>query len=319
MPWPETIDNVTIECDSNAGEFSDWDKLPQPWKDKLTESVRTAPKMVVDAIAALNNHSAQRLAHRRRVAGGPGEPEALRKRAVSNLTNPQAEVDPAQTNLDHTEVGKGLLKYFNLTSANAQYWRYINGIRATFIIVLENLKQPYKLILSNMEDVGRVWGRPDSLHPVLVSPIRQRFGFRGQWDHKYYFPLTQEDIEISPVWVRDAPSAREVARTIVHEASHKWAFTTDVLYKHQSFAEIVSLRGVRKHPLTAMHPSQMRIRMPGQPRFSLFLPMMGFEAKVDPDDDDEADVLIPTERFLENADSYAWFARRMFKRRSGIL
>jgi hypothetical protein len=311
MPWTQTIDNVTIDCKSEANdEFSTWDHLPKPLKDKLTESVRTAPKMVEDAMAALNGHKG-------RQAGYRGSLGRYRKKLLTGglANDPNVQGDP-----DYTEVGKGLLKYFNLTSDDDQYWQYIDGIRVTFAIVLRNLQQPYNLILSDMKDRGRVKNKQLRSQQSELREIRKRFGFQTEWDHTSYVPLQHEDIEISTWWVRDAPSAREVARTIVHEASHKWAQTTDVLYKHQSFAgaeppnDPNRKRNRSERIYGPEYGRQLRIRMPGQPRF--FLPMMAFEGKDDPND---PDVLIDTEKWLENADSYAWFARRMYKRRSGTL
>jgi hypothetical protein len=102
-------------------------------------------------------------------------------------------------------------------------------------------------------------------------------------------------IEISFDYVIESiMSYTDIARTIVHEASHKWAFTKDVLYKHQTFVKTNC----------AGEQEQEKIRIPG--REKELMPMTGFEGKTDN--------LITAERWLENADSYAWFARRMFKR-----
>jgi hypothetical protein len=95
-----------------------------------------------------------------------------------------------------------------------------------------------------------------------------------------------------------------VARTIVHEASHKFPLTKDGLYKHQSFGKTRDLsaedRLVRdESAITPPRPDNKKMN-----------PMLGREKGLQN--------LISAERWLENADSYAWLARRLWKR-SGRL
>jgi hypothetical protein len=88
-----------------------------------------------------------------------------------------------------------------------------------------------------------------------------------------------------------------IARTIVHEASHKWAFTKDVLYKKDSFLKSDDM-------LDQQELKKSSIEIPG--REKVFRPMMGREKG--------QQQLISPERWLENADSYAWLTRRLWKK-----
>jgi hypothetical protein len=92
-----------------------------------------------------------------------------------------------------------------------------------------------------------------------------------------------------------------IARTIIHEASHKFARTTDVLYKSETFGKMgMSDADVK---LMGWKPAEEVARLAGDRQKPLY-GMTGEKAgkQIDPI------------RFLENADSYAWTARRLWKR-----
>jgi hypothetical protein len=131
--------------------------------------------------------------------------------------------------------------------------------------------------------------RYPSVRSVQTSDLRKSGGDRD------YHPLRQGDIEINAEWVREALETSFVARTIVHEASHKWAFTKDILYKHNRSTDA----------------SVKRVTFPERGDKKVLLLMAGLVEEVE---QTETGQRVVAERLLENADSYAWFARRMSKR-----
>lgn len=271
-----------------------WQDISLDNRKRLENAVHVAPMMVREALKALRGHLAKK---------------------NSKIT------DASDTDLDFTEVGLGLLKYFNIERATyvfldkaktdeRDYWHLIEGIIKVYETIQRALSNEYKIDLGgslNANWRGRVGGMDMGKVDAGASPIRLNFGFPDEWGHKEFKGFSEYfDIELNYEGYVCAPGVQydQIARTIVHEASHRWASTKDVLYKHQSFHKDDQFK---KTPLPA---SDLKIRaqntiiVPG--RNKPFIPMLGREKS-------ETN-LVPPERWLENADSYAWFARRMWKR-----
>ena len=274
----------------------------------MTQAVPMASAMVEAAMTALKGHIA------RRPPGPTGLhfKEKNRATVIGNLKGRLAG-DPFAAKDDQTEIGQGLVKYFSLRSSETNYWNYVEGILKTFLKIRTGLSHPYTVrvrILAEGER-GRVM-RSGTPTPFNVSPIREAFGFLHEWDHQPWLSYRIiGNIELSPKWVCSG-KPDEVARTIVHEASHKFAYTNDVLYKHETFAKREEEWGsadVAKKAAAELARAKVS-DIPG--RTKPLVPMMGFEGG-HPDPGEEPQVIGP-ERWLENADSYAWFARRMYKR-----
>jgi hypothetical protein len=140
-----------------------------------------------------------------------------------------------------------------------------------------------------------------------VSPIRRNFGFTDEWGHKAW-QLAIGDIELNLSYVRhEQPDT--VARTVVHEASHKFAGTKDVLYKEGSFAKLPADRFQEARDVGLIAAADQReIARAGHNK--PLRPMSGWEKGTDS--------VITDERWLENADSYAWAARRIWKHKTGF-
>jgi hypothetical protein len=309
MPWEHIIGNVKISPNSNVEKnWSKWDALPLPARQNLQAAVPMAANMVERALTALKGHL---------TLAPKTAPFRLSEEKRGTFKVGRLVHDP-NVELDHSEVGQGLVKYFNLKSSKVEYWKFVQGIVRTFMEIKTNLTNGYTLILADLNtkvgERGRVERSNRQITPASdADSFRKRFGFVtnrfGRVDengHVLYYEQywTIGDIQISVEWVCDQakpPEAEAIARTIVHEASHKWAFTDDVLYKHESFAKLPD-----DHPDFKYRDRQETIKIPGRDDL---LPIMGMET-----DYDEQPVLITVERLLENADSYAWFARRMRKR-----
>jgi hypothetical protein len=278
--WWRQIGNATVIPSEILEEIAcpSWEGIGPFIRKALVVAIDVAPKMVKAAIDQLNKHL------------------AYQTETVATVLARSMKANP-----DHSEVGQGLIKYFNLKyftkpgARNPQYWRYVHGILAVFSKIQKGLSAPYNLELDLFEVKGRVLGMKAD-QAVPVSPIRATFGFVDEWGHVPYNGYqSMGNIQIAYQYLLESVKwPTEIARTIAHEASHKWAFTKDVLYKHDTFVKMKQ----------ADEADQEKIKIPGRKKD--LMPMTGFEGKTDN--------LIAPERWLENADSYAWFARRMAKR-----
>lgn len=270
-----TIKNVDIQASyALKSTIGKWIAIPMEKRTKFTTAIALAPIMAREALTQLENH----------------------------LKLERLGVDADPDLVDFTPAGLALLKYFNLELANADYWKYVRGIIAVLQKVQAGLAGKYTIELGVFGARGRVEGLEKA--DAAASPIRQVFGFVDEWGHVPYTGYSRYGhIELSYDYIKDTleaftvTSADGIARTIVHEASHKWALTKDVLYKKDSFLksdDLLNLQELKKNS----------VQIPG--RIKTFRPMMGREKG--------QQNLIPPERWLENADSYAWLARRLWKK-----
>lgn len=195
--------------------------------------------------------------------------------------------------------------------SDEDYGIYLDGITSVYMKIKDGLAAPYDIVIFDpthpkaFTTEGAGYVRPtrsivqQGTQTRAVSPIRQllRVPVPDEMNHE---PWTGYDavgrIHLSLGLVFEPqPPADHVARTIVHEASHKFARTTDVLYKQASFAKS-SQRDVDADP-----PVEVKMSIGGK----TLTPMAGATKKGE---------RISPHLYLENADSYAWTARRIWKR-----
>lgn len=215
---------------------------------------------------------------------------------------------------DAIVVIPALVKYFRVDSDIAQgrsrdkHLTMVDRIRSVYASINTGLSLRSCKIL--IDDTGTANGRV-AQEQVLrrpangqISPIRRNFGFTTEWNHRPW-QRSIGDIEMNVSYIRGGtPDA--IARTIVHEASHKFAQTKDVMYKHESFAKLLAGSDLTDTIDLGFQPE---VNLPG--RAKRLLPMAGFEKRA-------PDQTISAEHLLENADSYAWAARRIWKHKTGF-
>jgi len=272
--WKEACGNVSIVASNELEDkgVKRWININSDTRTKLTTAVKVAPVMVREVLRHLKQHVAQG----KRLGEDP---------------------DP---DLDVTEVGLGLLKYFNIEAATTNYWRFVEGIISVYERMQEGLASSHTIELGVFDARGRVEGLDSVTRPV--SPIREAFGFADEWGHVPYTGWGKYgNIQLNyNGYVCDASATFDkLARTIVHESSHRWAMTKDVLYKHQTFGKSNSTTEEDKKLL-----KQNQIQVPN--RQKPLTPMFGREKG-------STSIVLP-ERWLENADSFAWLARRLWKK-----
>jgi hypothetical protein len=277
---------VGMSCDT-------WESLGNVVQTSLQAATTMAPQMVLAAITALD-------AQKTSIMKGGG------------------------SNADQTEAGPGLVKYFNLyidQVPKARYLKTLDGINRVYEKIITGFSL-YDLVVDSGEGEVKGWVKRKGAKVEVDKPtIRKNFGFDFGSDSGCVFGAKYEreragriHLDIGLLGKSSTPKAiKNVARILVHEASHKWAYTTDILYKIQTFSKLGLVyheEAVKKVILE----SQPSLTVPGKQK--KLLPMTGFE-KIDPEkytlkDNLSVDFIQP-ERWLENADSYAWFARSMLK------
>ena len=210
-------------------------------------------------------------------------------------------------NADELEVQYALAKYFSIHPSDDMYTSYVQGILNVYRKIKVGMMLGYDIVVFDPTDrnafrtgaLGYV--RPTrtviqgGLQTSSESPIRKLVGIPDEWNHREWTGYAVGRIHLSlGILLPGLPEAYDVARTIVHEASHKFAGTNDILYKHQSFG---------KSP-------QMDLEKEGYVQATMAIggkvitPMAGAAT---------GEIISP-HLYIENADSYAWTARRLWKR-----
>jgi hypothetical protein len=211
---------------------------------------------------------------------------------------------------EQLEVQYALAKYFGIDPSDGGYAHYVKGITNVYMAIQVGLSAAYDIVVFDPTDKKAFTQAAGYVRPTRqmiqsgeksapLSPIRRRLNIPEEWHHhEWNSPWTGFE-EVGRIHISLAlllpgdPPADSVARTIVHEASHKFARTTDVLYKHQSTAQSVKDSGAESVDHARLTINKKTIT-----------PMAGAKkgARIDP------------ALYMENADSYAWTARRLWKR-----
>ena len=296
--WTRQVSNdygsVTImPSEAVGGICPTWEDLGNVLHTALIAATETAPKMVMAAMTAL---SAQKEAIKK---GGP--------------------------DLDRSAAGVGLMKYFNLDAGAVSKLRYlqtIDGITRVYGKIMTGFTL-YDLVVDSGDSDGlKGWVmRKGAMTKVDTPSIAKNYSFAFGSDSECVYGAGFERERAGRIHMDmttlmrtyTAKAKKDMARVLVHEASHKWAYATDVLYKVQTFMK-GGLVDFTANETSAIMEYQPMIDLPGKQK--TLLPMTGFE-KLDPKKhglkNNLSCDLIQPERWLQNADSYAWFARSMLK------
>jgi hypothetical protein len=210
------------------------------------------------------------------------------------------------------EVHDALAKYFQLSLGEVRFARCVTGIRRVYEKIKAGLSARYEIVIFHptSKKFGGALNKtagyvaPKRVTPDVraAGPIRRLFGFPTEWNHEPWEGHDVQDmgrIHLSLAYVNGdlRSSDQHIARTIIHEASHKFARTTDVIYKSETFRKM----GLSDEQLTELQWNAPEAARLGADRPKPLYQMAGQKLE-DP------------ERLLENADSYAWTARRLWKR-----
>lgn len=230
-----------------------------------------------------------------------------------------------------------LAKYFSLEPSSPDYVNCIDMVVEVYDKIAAGLANNLEIVVFN--PVARKdWAGNDK--PVTALGFVPMQKPEKKDDYKNFLDMKRELVAVDPnashaYWGKlgsgkihvslslfinggheNGPDA--IARTLVHEASHKFAQTKDHLYKHQSplIAEGGDSVTADGNKLIGVRPSSVAKRgttyQDGKPvAHGPVLPMVGEVKK--PGAKDMVKVT-GFHQFIENADSYAWAARRIWKR-----
>jgi len=287
---------VSVKPAAASGELPVGFDYERSWIDKLDNAVKKAKMMVQVTIKDLTEYMGSEAM---RTAGLPGR------------------------NFD--EVENALAKYFNLRmatmnySANPvvnryKYWGYVEGVLEVYNSISRGFSVPYEILIYSQKkkadgsfEHGHVLagrGMDSALMTMLAKP--------DPMGHVPWGTVKTSEIHLNVEWFNSpAVDDDDVARTIVHEASHKWAYTNDILYKSNSYRSSLAddpgkLDDAVQLGMQETIPRAGAMKMAAgvggaAPQPKPIYRMMG-----------EKDIK-PLE-LLRNADSYAWVARRLWKK-----
>lgn len=183
-----------------------------------------------------------------------------------------------------------------------------------------------------------------------ASFARQAFGYVDEFGHTDWQGFTGGILMSQEYFAKSIPPSswepgEEIARVLVHEGTHRWAQTKDINYKHNSAAWQLDAQEKKIADETARQAtfgafawkkmsqedkdyklSKQRENYIDPARVNAHKnivldrgigvkPLMSLNVKgiVNPSRQRDGTAIDPR-RWIENADSYSWFARRMWKR-----
>jgi len=201
-----------------------------------------------------------------------------------------------------------LRKYFNLPMDRTFFDR-VPFVLDVYRRICRGLAGGYeiKLYREQTSEHGYVPANPKAFEGALLRYMNTQPDANG---HVPWPSVPTGQIHLNLGWVDENKTTSEVlARTIVHEASHRWAYTTDVCYKSASIAKIAAELDRKNGTTMAKELIDMGLQpshaIPG--RAKALLPMTSWKHF-------EENKTLSAQDWLQNADSYAWAARRFWKR-----
>ena len=328
--WVESVQGMFVQqddSDQDDDEFKvGWSQVPIKYRWQIAQGIQISRAMVSRALKGLEVWAACNDADRKKVRW-QGE---------------TGDLDLA------ADVDNGLHKYFHLRSQSLDKkidGSVVRGIQRAFGEIRDGLDDANctiqlwsfvnKSIWAAVKEVG------DKRPGTAASRIRSAFGFTDEYGHVPWKELGGP-ILLSTSWLKRPVDSdkyskqEEIARTLVHEASHRYAGTRDILYKDASFgAELkkvdAQLGGRTKQPGESskdFDTDRMLNRQLVQEQSALAsitsrairssgpekMRAVGIKKDLISMAPKQGKPAIAPELWLENADSYAYFARRVWKR-----
>ncbi len=322
--WTKSVNGMQVlheDLNQDDADFAQgWDRIPMRFRMYIGEGILKSRAMVTCALAGL-----------------------------ATWSECNDDPDPSQADLDMTkEVDNGLNKYFHIGDQPLEQAAAVRGIQRVFASIQDGLNdndcrvQLWSFVNKSIH--GAVKNVGDTQPGTKASPIRAAFGFTDEFGHTPWLGLGGP-ILISTDWLKRPPDsekytkAEEFARLLVHEASHRYASTKDILYKADSmsvelkemdlkFKEIKDQKlkpgesakayfEEREFNLQHLTEQSAKAAVGQRMLASHALPKtrkLGIEKDLVGMAPRTGKPAIAAAQWLENADSYAWFARRVWRR-----
>ena len=285
MSWQATLTGgVTIKPGGDLEYLTEADVLLPMRRDKLERAALKARMMVKTAVAKIKEYTSS---------------EAMRRAGFDDAPN--------------YEIENAFAKYFNLQPNHPRYWSFVEGILEVYNSIWRGISVSFVIVIYSQDK--KADGSMEHGH-VLAGPgmdfaLGTMLAKMDPMGHVPWGTVNTSEINLNLEWFKaHTISDEEVARTLVHEASHKFAYTNDILYKSNSYKatlstdpdkldEVVQL-GLQE-TVTRGGVAKMMAGVGGAAVAKPLYRMMGEKE------------LKPLE-LLRNADSYSWVARRLWKK-----
>ena len=230
-----------------------------------------------------------------------------------------------------------LAKYFSMEPSSRDYVANIGTIIEVYEKIAVGLSNNLEIVVFNpvarkdWQDISKPTTargfvptqKPENKEDYknFLEMKRELVSMGDDGPHRYWGKLGAGKIHLSLSLFVDGGhenGADAIARTLVHEASHKFANTKDHLYKHQSFlyaegGESVTADG---NAMIGVGPSSLAKRGVTYQHGKAVSrgPVLQMVGEVKKPGTNELIAVTETNKFIDNADSYAWAARRIWKR-----
>ncbi|MFP3556873.1 hypothetical protein SB861_40090 [Paraburkholderia sp. SIMBA_049] len=223
----------------------------------------------------------------------------------------------------HEEVQNTLTKYFLLDPNVGRYGSIVNRIVTVYKAMQKGLlggypiyayAEPRKPATFRHAYVNVNKNANLALSDYFADPEERH------WDWDKFIMMAKkhagnpdlalaDEIHLNYEWFKESTVDMEMlALTIVHEASHKWAFTTDVCYKSSTMSKTLSPESLADAVRQGFQPVIERQNEPKGPMYLMAAPgkkVVNYPTQFN---------VRQNEAWITNADSYAWAARRLWKR-----
>ena len=181
---------------------------------KLGQAIQCSRQMTSDALHRMKNY---------------------RHRLLVKSIDPQMAKDFFQSG---TDVKEALEKYFGITTASPGFGTDFDTIIGKIELTDAGLQQPFDIVVGHIHDWDDVKeGVSDFFSEFKKFRLRSAFsalgsirtGTRGWVSPGHALKRIHLNVDI----INSDPRGK-IARTIVHEGTHKWANTDDVAYKWEN-------------------------------------------------------------------------------------
>jgi hypothetical protein len=310
--WTFRLSNATVMPEKHQD-------FPQEWIDRhrLQAAIVMAPEMLaatLEQLGLLRKELAQQAVN------------GANKLYPWRQTSGPGQVSPWIATGRREDTIRALAKYFAMQPKDPDYLSNLDKIIEVYEKVAAGLSGSFEIVVfrpvARKDSAGAskpttARGFVNTQKPVdeqFLEMKRELISMGDSGPHKPFGKLGAGKIHLSLSLFVDGGhenGAEAIARTLVHEASHKFASTKDHLYKHQSFIGLLEDEKVAEgFEAFGLKPSDVtkggHTYKFGKPvARGPVMPMHGFKGET---------LVSSANKFIENADSYAWAARRIWKR-----
>ncbi len=317
MGWSIKLKNNATLCEGEGAisPGSDPNVITPTLKDKIQEAVRLVPLMAGTGKMCLKRALQVNKEQRATNQGCREVREALHKYFTLRPDDPNWETLVSRIAVIYEQAAKGLcnaqgynLYVYKVSPGEAHYDAnaYVLGSE----LPSQNIPGKREKTLGSSAALGRFFLVNEDQHwPWDEVQKLAVEGIEGTWLKRREIHLNYEYL------IKDESTPDIIAKTILHEATHKWAYTSDVCYKASTYSvkqetdQSYLERQIRQGFLERVERANER--QDGKSLIAFSNQVTGKEKKI-PTYVKNA-LQTAANMWVKNADSYAWAARRLWK------